>query len=220
MMEEIKKKYKEICKLFDESNPCGYSDKELNDVIECVGELPEALKYFYKKYGKTFSFFQDELMLPNKYPTLLNDEYLVFFNENQGICHAAVKKSDVSLIDPPVYINIDDNEWNLAADKLSDFMVAMYGYQASLCLEFNPEDIFFVSREEQKKIEERFTKRPETIKAWIDKDYEIILYGNDNGRIALIDMDGEDDIQMTYAANSQEELERMENLLSDIGEAI
>ena len=74
--------------------------------------------------------------------------------------------------------------------------------------------------EEQKKIEERFTKRPETIKGWIDKKYEIILYGNDNGRIALMDMDGEDDIQMTYAANSEEELERMESLLSDIGEAI
>ena len=48
-MEEIKKKYKEICKLFDKNNPCGYSSKELDDVIECVGELPEALKFFYKK---------------------------------------------------------------------------------------------------------------------------------------------------------------------------
>ena len=35
-----------------------------------------------------------------------------------------------------------------------------------------------------------------------------------------MDMDGEDDIQMTYAANSEEELERMESLLSDIGEVI
>ena len=45
---------------------------------------------------------------------------------------------------------------------------------------------------------------------------KLYYMANDNGRIALIDMDGEDDIQMTYAANSQEELERMENLLSDI----
>ena len=88
-----------------------------------------------------------------------------------------LKKSDVSLIDPPVYINIDDNEWNLAADKLSDFMVAMYGYQASLCLEFNPEDIFLYQEKNKKDKKNDLQKRPETIKAWIDKDYEIILYG-------------------------------------------
>ena len=74
MMEEIKRKYKEICRLFDENNPCGYSNKELDDVIKCVGELPEALKFFYKKYGKTFSFFQDELMLDRK-STRLNSSH-------------------------------------------------------------------------------------------------------------------------------------------------
>lgn len=216
-MEEFEKKYDEILKLFCVEQPIGYDSSEIQEAEENVGEIPGALRLFYEKYGKSEELqgLQDEMILPDYYPALLNDEYMIFFNENQGVCRAGIRKADAEMIDPPVYTTMDDEEWNLAAERVSDFLVAMFGYQASICLEYNPEAFYFLEEEEIEKIEENFPKRPESIKNWLD--FEIVLYGEGcEGRIALMIQD--EDIQMNYAANSEEAFEKMSSLLSDIGE--
>ena len=214
-------KYKEIQELFLVQEPEGYSKEEMEKVKQEVGELPPALEYFYTTYGKTEELLhlQDEFILPNRYEELVSEDYLVFFNENQGICHAGLKKEDAMLPDPPVYVQMDEEDWNLASDSVSDFLVAMYGYQASLCLEYSPEEFYFIEEEEKEIIEEKFPKRKEYIASWLD-DFSVYLYGDNNsGRIALMEQE-EDGIQMNYAANSQEEYDRMQEMLQDIGEAI
>lgn len=211
-------KYKKILELFKAEKAVGYSPEELAAVKAQVGELPSELEKFYLYCGKTpeLHSLQDELILPNRYPALLNPEYIVFFNENQGVCQAAVKKADIKLGDPPVYTSVDDGEWALSSPRFSEFITAMFDYQASICLDFSPEEFYFITPEEKLKIESLFPRLGEFDK-WL-YDCDVTVYGENGGRVALMDMGG--DIQMNYAANNKEEFERMANLLEGIGKPV
>ena len=217
----MEEKFDEILQLFCVAEPEGCSLEELERVKRVVGEIPEVLKRFYLKCGRTNNLIynQDYLVLPDAYPTFINSEYIIFFNENQGVCQAGIKKSDAQISDPPVYVSMDGKEWLKSADKLSDFLVAMYGYQASICLEYCPEEFYWITKEEKDTIEQLFRKRKEKLEMWMG--FSVTLYGdNCHGRIALMHQEGEDDIQMNYAANTEEEYERMAKLLEGIGEPI
>ena len=212
-------KYSEILELFGVEKPVGYSAEEVEKAKSEVGGLPLELEQFYLNYGASPELhgLQDELVLAGQYKALLNDEYIVFFNENQGVCQAAVKKSDAHLPDPPVYLSIDNSVWTESCPRVSDFLIAMFGYQASICLDFSPEEFYFITPEEKEKIERLFTKLDQTF-VWFD--FDVIVYGDNNsGRLALLD-NGVDDIQMQYAANTEEEFDRIKDLLDGIGEPI
>ena len=149
-MEELfMKKYEEILQLFSITSPKGYTKEEMEKVELEVGKIPGALKLFYLKYGKSEELLhlQDQFILPNQYQALIDEEYIIFFDENQGVCQAGIKKADANQPNPPVYVRMDSEEWLLSADKVSDFLVAMFGYQASICLEYSPEE--FYSREQR-----------------------------------------------------------------------
>lgn len=222
-MEEILiRKYNEIAQLFGIHTPKGYSEDEIRKCKDVVGALSFALELFYLKYGKSDELqnLQDFLILPNKYKVLLNNEYIIFFNENQGVCQAGIKKTDIMKPDPPVYVSLDNGEWVLSCDSVSDFLVAMFGYQASICLKYSSEEFYFITPEEKKKIGRLFKRRPESFKNWI-YDYDITLYGDDQQeRISLMETEGSNYIQMNYAANTEEEFNRMRKLLSGIGETM
>lgn len=212
-------KYKKILELFKAENPVGYSPEELSAVKAVVGELPAELEKFYLYCGKTPELhgLQDELILPNRYPALIDPDYIVFFDENQGVCQAAVKKSKTALGDPPVYTSVDSRKWTLSSPHFSEFITAMFDYQASICLEFSPEEFYFITPEEKIKIESLFPKLG-GFEKWL-YDCGVTVYGENGGRIALMDT-GNGDIQMNYAANSEEGFERMRKLLEGIGEPI
>lgn len=180
-MEEILiQKYNEIAQLFGILTPKGYSEEEIRKCKDEVGDLSFALEIFYIKYGKSYELqnLQDFLILPNRYKSLLNNEYIIFFNENQGVCQASIKKTDIMKLDPPVYVSLDNGEWVLSCDSVSDFLVAMFGYQASICLKYSSEEFYFITPEEKKKVGRLFKRRPESFKNWI-YDYDITLYGDD-----------------------------------------
>jgi len=208
-------KYNGILELFGVENPVGFSDQEIAEAKAAVGELPSELEKFYRYCGKLYGL-QDEFILPNKYPIFLNLDYIVFFDENQGVCQAAVRKSDAGLADPPVYTSVDNGEWKLSSPRVSEFLCAMFDYQASICLEFSPEEFFFITPEEKAKIEQTFPKLG-GFDNWL-YDWSITVYGENGGRIAIMDNGG--DIQMNFAANNEQEFKRMSVLLEGIGEPI
>lgn len=215
----MEEKFNEILQLFCVRNPKGYSAKDIENVKQTVGELPEVLEKFYLKYANTNDLLhlQDNLIFPNEYPYMKDSEYIIFFNENQGVCQAGVKKTDAKMPDPPVYVSMDNNIWVKSSDKISDFLVAMYGYQASICMEYSPEEFYWITKEEKETVEQLFCKRKEKMEMWLD--FSVTLYGdNCHGRIALMQQEDEDDIQMNYAANTEEEYKRMAKLLKGIGE--
>lgn len=211
-------KYEDILKLFKVSSPVGYFEEEVAGAKAEVGALPFELESFYLKYGASGELhgLQDELILPNRYKALLNPEYIIFFNENQGVCQAAVKKSDADIPDPPVYTSVDNGGWKLSSPHVSVFLRAMFDYQASICLDFTPEEFYFITPEEKTKIEKLFP-RLGGFDNWL-YDQNITVYGENGGRIALMENGG--DIQMNYAANNEREFERMSGFLDGVGEAI
>lgn len=210
-------KFSEILELFGVINPVGYSE-ELAAAKTAVGALPLELERFYSQCGASPELhgLQDELILPNRYKSHLNPEFIVFFNENQGVCQAAVKKSDARLADPPVYTSAENGEWKFSAPRVSDFLAAMFGYQASICLDFTPEEFYFITPEEKSKIEMLFP-RLGSFDNWL-YDQNVTVYGENGGRVALMENGG--DIQMSFAANNEREFERMSGLLDGIGEAM
>lgn len=216
-------KYSELLKLFKVEKPLGYSAEEVNKAKETVGGLPLELEKFYLYCGKSPELhgLQDELVLPNRYHSFLGLDYIIFFNENQGVCKAAVKKSDIGIDDPPVYTSVgtslDDNKWALSSPRISEFLTAMFDYQASICLEFTPEEFYFITPEEKTKVESLFPKLG-GFDNWL-YDWEVTVYGENGGRISLMEQEGSDDIQMSFTANNEAEFNRMTKMLDGIGEA-
>ena len=100
----------EILRLFNAEKPVGYTVEEVEKAESEVGDIPEKLKEFYLYCGNTPELhrLQDEFILPNRYPAFLKSDCIVFFDENQGVCQAAVKKSDVD--DPSVYTSVDNGK--------------------------------------------------------------------------------------------------------------
>lgn len=214
------KKYDELLRLFSVRKPIGYSAEEIDRAKAAIGGIPFELEQFYRYCGNSpeLQHLQDELILPNKYSVLLNLDYIVFFDENQGVCQAAVKKTDIGLDDPPVYAIGENGEWKLSSPHVSEFLRAMFDYQASICLPFNPEEFYFVSVDDKVKIEQMFPKLG-VFDNWI-YDWNITVYGENGGRIALMENADSGDIQMNFAANNEDEFRRMSALLNEIGEAI
>lgn len=211
-------KYKSITELFQVETPTGYTKEEIAKAKAAVGGLPLELEKFYLYCGNSpeLKFLQDELVLPGKYPALLDPDYIIFYNENQGVCQAAVKKSEVSLDDPPVYTSVDDGEWKLSSPHVSEFLAAMYDYQASICLDFSPEEFYFVTPEEKAKIENLFP-RLGSFNGWL-YTWTVSVYGEGGIRIALMEDEEGEDIQMNFAANNQEDFDKVMSMLEGIGE--
>lgn len=206
----------DILRLFNAEKPIGYTFEEVKKAASEVGDIPEMLKEFYLFCGKTPELhrLQDEFILPNRYHAFLKLDCIVFFDENQGVCQAGIKKSDSALDDPPVYTSVNSGEWLLSAPRFSEFIRAMFDYQASICLEFSPEEFYFITAEEKAKIESMFP-RLGGFDNWL-YDQNVTVYGENGGRIAIMENGG--DIQMNYAANNEREFERMKTLLNNIGE--
>ena len=211
-------KYKSIIELFQIETPTGYSKEEIEAMKSAVGDLPLELEKFYLYCGSTpeIQNLQDSLVMPGRYPALLDPEYIIIYNENQGVCQAAVKKSEVSLDDPPVYTSVDDGEWTLSSPHVSEFLIAMFDYQASICLDFSPEEFYFVTSEEKAKIESLFPKLG-SFDGWL-YDWKVTVYGEGGIRIALMENEEEEDIQMNFAANNQEDFDKVMSMLDGIGE--
>ncbi len=212
-------KYIDIIKeLFAVSQPKGYTAEETEAVKKLYGGIPSFLEQFYLELGRSdeLQYLQDELILPGKYPVFLDYKYMVFFNENQGVCQAGIAESDIEMDNPPVYVGYDNKEWIKTADTLSDFFIAMYGYQASLCLKYSSEAFYWVSDEEVQLIERSFPKRQEALLNWLN--FRVDLYEKGEGRIALMYTGG--DVQMMYAANNEKDFKEIKAVLENIGEII
>ena len=212
-------KYIDIIKeLFAVSQPKGYTAEETEAVKKLYGGIPSFLEQFYLELGCSdeLQYLQDELILPGKYPVFLDYKYMVFFNENQGVCQAGIAESDIEMDNPPVYVGYDNKEWIKTADTLSDFFIAMYGYQASLCLKYSSEAFYWVSDEEVQLIERSFPKRQEALLNWLN--FRVDLYEKGEGRIALMYTGG--DVQMMYAANNEKDFKEIKAVLENIGEII
>ena len=218
-MDNIKELTTSITRLFAIKNPKGFTADDIGKVKKLYGGLPNTLEVFYLQLGRSDELIniQDELILPGKYPVFLDYDHLIFFNENQGVSQAGIALADIKEDDPPVYVGYENKEWIKAADTLSGFLIAMFGYQASLSLQYAPKEFYWINKTDLEIIKEHFAGQPESLPNWLY--HEVDLYaGSPDERISI--MNSGDYMSMIYAANNEQAFTKMQNILTNIGEAM
>ena len=206
-----------VTRLFAIMNPKGYMADDVNKTKKEFGGLPRILEQLYLQLGCSYELLcmQDTLILPSKHPLFLNYDYLVFFNENQSVCQAGINLRDIGLDDPPVYVGYDNAKWIKISDTLSSFLIAMFGFQASLCLQYSSTEFYLITENDVMFIKQHFAKQPDSLQNWLN--FKVDLYANSpDERLAL--MNTGNDLQMIYAANNQKSFDSMRSILEGTGE--
>lgn len=129
--------YEILNKLYHD-NKKGYSEKEIKQAEEKMGiRFPKKLRDYYLTYGKlSINECLHELMepkdvfwaFPEEEPVQESQKYLAFWVENQGVWHMGIRKDDLLLDSPPVFINTDDGgfeEWELIGKDFDNFLLFM-----------------------------------------------------------------------------------------------
>lgn len=204
----------------------GCTNEDISYIEQMFGTLPAVLKDFYLTAARTEAFhqIQDLWMLPEhfrKWDWLRDSDYLILLDENQGVCQAGIRRSDLEQPDPPVYVSMDREEWELCAPTTSEFLQAALFYEAAFACEFAPEDFYFLTEEDFELLQSRLEQQPYELHNWIG-DVGISIYSNAADNVAALMIVGEEygerDIQMLYGASTKEGYEKIRAALEDVGE--
>lgn len=201
-----------IKKLFGITEPSGFSENEITIVKNIFGDLPKVFIDYYAELGKieNLNHTQDSLVIPERFKYFKNDDYLIFYYENQRACVWGIHKNDLSKSNPPVYMSYDEEEWNLETETLTDFFAAMAFLQAAFALEFNADCFYEVDNEALKFIDENYTNKGVSFKQWTEG---INFYGNHEDEVILIMGNN----QLFYSSNTEEHFLEMDKVLSKLG---
>ena len=209
--------------LFAVSRLHGCTSEEVNALKQRFGQIPQAVEEFYLTAGRTKEFQdgQDKFILPEHYKNyswLEQVDGLVLLEENQGCCEAYIKKEDLALPDPPVYVSWEDGEAALCAASASGFLMAALAYEAAFTFEYAPEDFYYVDGEDIEEFKSRLKQYPFKMQIWLC-DTEITFYSNDpcNLVAALYSESIEDDgLQLVYGAVTKEAYIKLERALEGV----
>lgn len=205
----------------------GYSDEEINELTEGFEYIPSALYDFWRKCGNTDCLFDCSndpwinLKYVRKYTwPQKTKEYLYLLNENQGVYQAAIRKSDLNVENPPVYIVETNNDGTVhelgqAESSVTAFIMGMMIYEAGLsCFEYAAEDFIWYEEEDIKRVDELLKKYPYHVYNWYSD--RIDLYTHTGDEILFI-LQG-DLPNGTYSAKSEEAFQAIDRLIGDLGE--
>ena len=218
--------YELLKKIYGIGSFSGYSDDEISEMLEGFETAPSALTGFWKKCGNTKELFGHsndnwiDLEFRRKYMWVKEQkDYYYLLNENQGVYQAAIRREDMSLPDPPVYVveTSRDNEVKevgKAEESVSAFLMGMLLYEASLGLEFDCGDFIWYSEDDIAQIDALLQKYPYHVYNWYSE--RIDVYGMNDEALLFI-LQG-DDPQGTYSARSEDALQKMDELIGEIGE--
>lgn len=216
-----------IKRVYDIKKFHGSTPEEIDKLKQKFGEIPKVLEEFYLKAGNTkkFQYGQDTWIMPHDYFKYAwtgdFDNGIILLNENQGVCQAYIRKQDLLLPDPPVYLWYGrEEEPGLCASSVSEFLMAASAYEAAFTFEYNPEDFYYLSYNDIEEFESRLDKLPFKMQ-WISDGLEIVFYSNDPGNlIAALCCDGEEDggLQLIYGAVNEEAYKKLEKAIDDICE--
>ncbi len=101
--------------LYGVDQPQGCTDGEIAAVKEIFGAIPAVVEDFWRTFGRTpqLNYVQDTWILPEHYSKWTwpgESQYLILLNENQGVCRAGIRREDLSLPDPPVYTQMEEDD--------------------------------------------------------------------------------------------------------------
>lgn len=137
------------------------------EATELEQPLPLILKEYYLTLGKhdAVNYSHNRLLKPDQVG-FSQDEYLVFYEENQGVVFWGIKKSDLALPNPPVYGNYSGDEmnpdWHQECATTDGFLLLMAVYNGVLGgLEFNANSFEAVPLETVVYVQENYVELKE-----------------------------------------------------------
>ena len=203
--------FSKIKKLYNIDAPYGFSKEEIDTIKDIFCSFPQVLYDYYAELGKyDFNQNQDSLNVPEDFPYFKNNDYLIFYCENQRSSVWGIRKEDLIKPNPPVYMSYDEKEWNIECESLSDFLYAMACLQAIFVLEYSSNCFYEIEKHELEFIRTNYADKGVSLKQWVTGAE---FYGNYDDSVIVI-MAGE---QMTYSSGSKEHFEEMDKVLSKLG---
>ena len=209
--------------LYGVDQPQGCTDGEIAAVKEIFGVIPAVVEDFWRTFGRTpqLNYVQDTWILPEHYFKWTwpgESEYLILLNENQGVCRAGIRREDLSLPDPPVYTQTEnDAPWLLSAPTTSEFLEAALLYEGVWQMEYVPEEFYWLTDEELAQVQTKLTKHPAVLKNWMEM--EITCYSNRPDNLLAV-MDMGDQYQTLFGAVTEESYVELMDVMEGLGEPI
>lgn len=201
--------------LFNIQENDGFTDEELQNIRKISPNIPKVLYDYYFQLGKIVQLnqTQDTLLLPKQVQWSKNEDYLIFYAENQWACLWAIRKEDLTEENPPVYMSKDEATWEKEFNTLTDFFNTMANLQAVFGLDYTSEDFLFINEEELEFIRQNFQKKPYTFSKWIGIDF----YGNSDSDVIAVFNNGTY-YDMCYASANEEHFKEIDSRIGNLGE--
>lgn len=209
--------------LYGVDRPQGCTDNEIAAMKERFGAIPVVVEEFWRTFGRTkeLNQCQDTWCFPEEYQKwecLSEYDCLLLLTENQGCCRAGIRREDLTLPDPPVYTQTeDDDPWVLSAPTTSAFLEAALLYESVWWLEHSPEGFYWLTEEELAVVQAKLTRHSAVLKHWMEM--EITCYSNRPDNLAAI-LDVGDQYQALYGAATEESYAALMEVMEGLGEEI
>ena len=205
-----------IKKMYNINEPNGFNDDEINSIYLIFNNLSQVLVDYYSELGKIerLNHTQDSLITPDKFQYFKNDDYLIFYRENQSVCVWAIHKNDLMKTNPPVYMSEDEKDWRLEADTLCDFFTAMAYLQAVFALDYGAETYYEIEENALAYIRNHYVNKGVAFKQWTTG---IEFYGNYDDSIIVVMGGGQ---HLLYSSDNKEHFDEMNADLSKLGLAL
>lgn len=177
-------KIKRLYNLSENEN-YGFSENQILDLERTLEiKLPSKLKEYYLELGKeeNLNYCFNRLLKPENEIGFSDDNFLVFYEENQNVAFWGIKKEDLSEENPPVYGNydtIEKSDWEIETETTENFFLLMAVFNGTLGgLQFNGNHFGEIDLEIVKLIEENYALVPEISrenqKVYTDDFYVVI----------------------------------------------
>lgn len=211
-----------IQKLYMPQTLEGYTEAQIAYLKQRFGQLPEVLEQYYRTAGGTQACYavQDIWILPEHYQTwkwLQEIEDIILLHENQGVCSAGVRKADLALSDPPVFVR-EDGDWLPCAPSVSTFLCAALAYESVFALPYTSEEFYWLEEEDIAVLPSRLTKLPFALQNWLCA--EITLYQDTPEQMVAVMQNEDGSGCMIYGAASEAAYDQLYQILEDIGESM
>ncbi|MNK67373.1 hypothetical protein D3C87_867060 [compost metagenome] len=177
-------KIKRLYSLSENEN-YGFLEKQILDLEKTLNvKLPSKIKEYYLELGKeeNLNYCFNRLLKPENEIGFSDDDFLVFYEENQNVAFWGIKKEDLSQDNPPVYGNydtIEKSDWEIETKTTENFFLLMAVFNGTLGgLQFNGNYLGEIDFEVVKLVEEKYSFIPEISrenqKVYTDDFYDII----------------------------------------------
>lgn len=181
-----------------ENENYGFSATEILQLENKLAtKLPAKLTEYYLELGKEekLNYSYNRLLKPDHEIGFSDDGYLVFYEENQVVAFWGIRKEDLKLDNPPIWVKydtIEKSDWEIESQSVECFFLLMAVYNGTLGgLQYNGNFFGLVDFQTVDFVEDNFTLLPEISrknqKVYTDDFYDLISlsFDKENNCVAV-----------------------------------